>query len=60
MFWVGESLLDDFDAGGFLTLTLLLIGMSSAAVVWLRKVARLQNSNRYKDAAHTIRGADHE
>lgn len=60
MFWVGESLLDNFDAGGFLTLTLLLIGMSSAAVVWLRKVARLQNSNRYKDAAHTIRGADHE
>ena len=45
MFWVGESLLDDFDAGGFLILTLLLIGMSSAAVVWLRKVARLNSKN---------------
>src|SRR5690606_3926429 len=34
MFWVGKWLLDDFEGGGFLLLALLLIGMSSAAVVW--------------------------
>ena len=58
MFWVGESLLDDFDAGGFLILTLLLIGMSSAAVVWLRKVARL---NHEKNLSGTVvRGDNYE
>ena len=58
MFWVGESLLDNFDAGGFLILTLLLIGMSSAAVVWLRKVARLNNEN---DLSSTVaRGDNYE
>ncbi|MGP5312721.1 DUF2157 domain-containing protein [Psychrobacter faecalis] len=45
MFWVGKWLLDDFDAGGFLVLALLLIGMSSAAVVWLRKVAYINNDD---------------
>ena len=45
MFWVGKWLLDDFDAGGFLILALLLIGMSSAAVVWLRKVGRINNDD---------------
>ncbi|WP_288726560.1 DUF2157 domain-containing protein [uncultured Psychrobacter sp.] len=45
MFWVGKWLLDDFDAGGFLLLALLLIGMSSAAVVWLRKVAYINNDD---------------
>lgn len=45
MFWVGKWLLDDFDAGGFLILALLLIGMSSAAVVWLRKVAYIKNDD---------------
>ncbi|MBE0446314.1 DUF4401 domain-containing protein [Psychrobacter sp. FME5] len=45
MFWIGEWLLDDFDAGGLLTLALLLIAMSSAAVMWLRKVARLNHEN---------------
>ncbi|WP_296242940.1 MULTISPECIES: DUF2157 domain-containing protein [unclassified Psychrobacter] len=45
MFWVGKWLLDDFDAGGFLVLALLLIGMSSAAVVWLRKVAYIKNED---------------
>ena len=45
MFWVGKWLLDDFDAGGFLILALLLIGMSSVAVVWLRKVAYIKNDD---------------
>ena len=45
MFWVGKWLLDDFDGGGFLLLALLLIGMSSAAVVWLRKVAYIKNED---------------
>ena len=45
MFWVGKWLLDDFDAGGFLILALLLIGMSSVAVVWLRKVAYIKNED---------------
>ena len=45
IFWVGKWLLDDFDAGGFLVLALLLIGMSSAAVVWLRKVAYIKNED---------------
>ncbi|WP_333614162.1 DUF2157 domain-containing protein [Psychrobacter sp.] len=45
MFWVSKWLLDDFDAGGFLVLALLLIGMSSAAVVWLRKVAYINNDD---------------
>ncbi|WP_413520210.1 DUF2157 domain-containing protein [Psychrobacter glacincola] len=58
MFWVGESLLDDFDAGGFLILTLLLIGMSSAAVVWLRKVARLNHENNL--SSKVARGDNYE
>ena len=58
MFWVGEWLLDDFDAGGFLILTLLLIGMSSAAVVWLRKVARLNNENNLSGTV--VRGDNYE
>lgn len=45
MFWVGKWLLDDFEGGGFLILALLLIGMSSAAVVWLRKVAYINNDD---------------
>lgn len=45
MFWVGKWLLDDFEAGGFLLLALLLVGMSSAAVVWLRKVAYINNDD---------------
>ena len=58
MFWVGEWLLDDFDAAGFLILTLLLIGMSSAAVVWLRKVARLNNENNLSSTV--ARGDNYE
>ncbi len=45
MFWVGKWLLDDFDAAGFLALALLLIGMSSAAVMWLRKVGRINDDD---------------
>ena len=58
IFWVGESLLDDFDAAGFLILTLLLIGMSSAAVVWLRKVARLNHENNL--SSKVARGDNYE
>lgn len=51
VFILGKALLSDFDAGGFLLLGLVLIGMSSYAVVWLRKVARLKNEN---NVPHTI------
>ncbi|MDA5132946.1 DUF2157 domain-containing protein [Psychrobacter sp. ANT_H3] len=51
MFWVGKWLLDGFDAGGFLILALLLIGMSSSAVMWLRKITRINNVDT---APHTI------
>lgn len=51
IFWVGKWLLDGFDAGGFLILALLLIGMSSSAVMWLRKVARIKNDDT---APHTV------
>ena len=51
MFWVGKWLLDGFDAGGFLILALLLIGMSSSAVMWLRKIARINNVDT---APHTV------
>lgn len=59
IFWVNKLLLsEDWEAGGFLLLALLLIGMSSAAVVWLRKVANISSVN------HTIMpingGAEHE
>ncbi len=58
MFWAGRLLLGNFDAGGFLVLALLLIGMSSAAVVWLRKIARLNNEN---NVPHTVvRGDSNE
>jgi len=57
MFWVGKWVLEGSEAGGFLVLALLLIGMSSMAVIWLRKVARL-------DSAHKLHvtngGADDE
>ena len=51
MFWVGKWLLDGFDAGGFLILALLLIGMSSSAVMWLRKIAHIKNDDT---APHTV------
>ena len=57
MFWVGKWLLDDFDAGGFLILALLLIGMSSAAVVWLRKVGLINNDDT---ASFIIKGNSDE
>ena len=58
MFWAGRLLLGNFEAGSFLILALLLIGMSSAAVVWLRKIERLNNEN---NVPHTVvRGDSHE
>ncbi len=61
IFWAGRLLLDNFDAGGFLVLALLLIGMSSAAVVWLRKLAHLTNENYNSNLPHTVaRGDSHE
>src|SRR5690606_5364971 len=51
MFWVGKWLLEGFDAGGFLILALLLIGMSSSAVMWLRKIACIKNDDT---APHTV------
>ena len=59
IFWANKMLFSDFwEAGGFLLLALLLIGMSSAAVVWLRKVA---NENRDIDDIQAVdRGTNHE
>lgn len=58
VFILGKALLSNFDAGGFLLLGLVLIGMSSYAVVWLRKVARLKNEN---NVPHTIvKGSSNE
>lgn len=58
MFWAAKLLPNNVDAGGFLVLALLLIGMSSSAVMWLRGVASL-NSNKAK-ARVMAQGADHE
>lgn len=54
MFWLGEWLLDDFGAGGYLTLALLLIGISSAAVKWLRNVSRLDNQHQTLNAKRSV------
>lgn len=55
VFWAGKLMLDDAEAGSFLVLALLLVGMSSVAVMWLRKAANLM---RVDDYDHTIeRGA---
>ena len=43
MFWAGRFLLENTNSSGFLVLALLLVGMSSVAVVWLRKAARLSH-----------------
>lgn len=57
IFWASRWLLDMFDEGGFLVLALLLIGISSAAVVWLRKVAHLDS----KAKTNAVQGgANHE
>lgn len=63
VFILGKPLLRNFDAGGFLLLGLIVIGMSSAAVVWLRKVARMKNENNvpHANVPHTIvKGSDNE
>lgn len=43
MCWAGRFLLENTNSSGFLVLALLLVGMSSVAVVWLRKAARLSH-----------------
>ena len=58
MFWAGKLFLDNFDMGGFLILALLLIGMSSAAVVWLRHAARLNSENNIPSAV--VKGGNYE
>ena len=45
MFWTSNWLLRDWEAGGFLVLALLLIAMSSATVVWLRRIVNLGSRN---------------
>lgn len=57
MFWVSKWLLDDFDAAGFLILALLLIAMSSAAVMWLSKIARVKSDDI---ASSIIKGSSDE
>ena len=58
MFWAGRLLLGNFDAGGFLILALLLIGMSSASVVWLRKVSLLGSQNLKSN--RLVEGVDYD
>ena len=58
MFWAGRLLLGNFDAGGFLILALLLIGMSSAAVVWLRKVSLL--GSQHLKSSRLVEGVDYD
>lgn len=58
IFILGKALLSNFDAGGFLLLALALIGMSSYAVVWLRKMARLKNENNIPRAV--VKGSNYE
>ena len=63
LFWTGKFLLDDFDAGSLFTLALLLIGMSSYAVAWLRKLANLEHQsldNKHSKASLTDKGANHD
>lgn len=46
MFWVNKLLLSDsWEAASFLILALLLITLSSAAIIWLRKVAQVTSDN---------------
>ncbi|MDO5769887.1 MAG: DUF2157 domain-containing protein [Psychrobacter sp.] len=49
MLWVGDTLLKNYDPIGFLLMGLLLIGMSSGAVVWLRSVNRRDKSDSRSD-----------
>lgn len=47
--WTIELLPNNWDIGGFLFLTLLLIGMSSMSVTWLRSVNRINIENTESD-----------
>lgn len=59
MFWAIEILPTNFDAGVFFILAMLLIGMSSAAVFWLRGIANLVHSDEvaHKGSDLTERGS---
>lgn len=57
MFWLGKWLLYDLKTAGFLILALLLIAMSSAAVMWLSKIARVKNDDI---ASSIIKGSSDE
>ncbi|TXD96782.1 DUF2157 domain-containing protein [Psychrobacter frigidicola] len=56
MVWAGKLLLDDWEAGGFLLLALLLIAMSSATVVWLRRIARFDRRGHESELLAQTRG----
>lgn len=58
MFWATQLLPNDMGSGAFLILALLLIGMTSSAVIWLRGIANGHHHNA--DAQVTTQGADHE
>ncbi len=49
MSWIIELFPDNWDIGGFLFLALLLIGMSSISVTWLRSVNRIDATNIESD-----------
>lgn len=52
MCWASRFLLENTNSSGFLVLALLLVGLSSAAVVWLRKAARLNHENMTSDTVN--------
>ena len=63
MFWAVQVLPNDMNAGVFFILTPLLIGMSSYAVAWLRRLANLEHqsiANKNTKASLTHKGADHD
>lgn len=57
MFWLGKWLLYDLKTAGFLILALLLIAMSSAAVMWLSKITRVKSDDI---ASSIIKGSSDE
>ncbi|WP_296237321.1 DUF4401 domain-containing protein [Psychrobacter sp. UBA5136] len=57
MFWVSKWLLHDLKTAGFLILALLLIAMSSAAVMWLSKITRVKSDDI---ASSIIKGSSDE
>lgn len=72
MFWTGKLLPNNYGAGSFLSLALLLLGMSSMAVIWLRGLAHSaslnqnnqnqnsQNSDNNYEPPTVAKGGDYE